>query len=275
MKTDNSEIAMLESSKHNFNFIILSLQLITMLFSLSGCYVLDRLKSIGREPEFSEIDLGPSINDESGKGRDHYASGENEDTSSKSSSGRVHANSILDPNSSKFFKYKSAWREGDIVKVKVKIQDKATLDNKTNQGRSSKDSMSTPNLFGLGDDLAKSLSSDGDKNNLVGANSSHTTQGNGNVTRNENINMDVAAVVKKVLPNGNLLISGQQEVRVNYEKRNLGISGIVRTKDISSDDSVMSNQIAEARISYGGKGTISEMQQPRYGAQVLDAVAPY
>ncbi len=271
-------IKLTAEAKYNNNLIrasIIILELAVLIFSLSGCYVFDRLKSIGREPELSEIELGSEESEAPQKEVTRYASGSDDEVEPKQTKRNGRANSIWNPNSGKMFKYHAAWKAGDIIKVKVNIRDRATLDNESEQSRSSKDSLSTPNLFGLGDNIAKAFSNDGDKNNMINSNSSHETEGNGNIARNENINMEVAAVVKKVLPNGNLLISGQQEVRVNYEKRQIGISGIVRSKDIGADDSVRSNQIAEARISYGGKGTISDMQQPRYGAQVIDAVAPY
>ena len=86
--------------------------------------------------------------------------------------------------------------------------------------------------------------------------------------------MSVAAVVTDVLPNGNLIVSGSQEVRVNYELRVLNIAGIVRPRDISKDNTIAYNKIAEARISYGGRGRIMEVQQPAWGQQLFDRFKP-
>ena len=86
--------------------------------------------------------------------------------------------------------------------------------------------------------------------------------------------MSVGAVVTDVLPNGNLIVSGSQEVRVNYELRVLNIAGIVRPRDISKENTIAYNKIAEARISYGGRGRMMEVQQPGWGQQIFDRFRP-
>ena len=103
-----------------------------------------------------------------------------------------------------------------------------------------------------------------------GATSTSSTQGQGNIDRQEQIQVSVAAVVTEVLPNGNLVISGSQEVRVNYELRQLTVAGIVRPTDISRANTVSYDRVAEARISYGGRGRLSEVQQPSWGQQLWD-----
>ena len=110
---------------------------------------------------------------------------------------------------------------------------------------------------------------------LLGGTSSSSTQGQGNIDRQEQIQVSVAAVVTEVMPNGNLVISGSQEVRVNYELRQLTVAGIVRPTDISRANTVAYDHIAEARISYGGRGRLSDVQQPNWGQQLWDALKPY
>ena len=110
---------------------------------------------------------------------------------------------------------------------------------------------------------------------VLDLNSQSDSNGNGQITRDENIEVKIAAVISQVLPNGNLVIHGRQEFRVNYEARELQISGIIRPEDISSTNSIVYEKIAEARISYGGRGQISDLQQPRYGQQVLDILFPF
>jgi flagellar L-ring protein FlgH len=161
---------------------------------------------------------------------------------------------------------------GDIVTVIIAINDKATLGNTSGRSQSTKDGLAID--YGFNNGSASSSSSQPAK--IVGdLSSTSSSQGQGSIDRSEQIQVSVAAVVTRVLPNGNLVISGSQEVRVNYELRQLTVAGIVRPSDVSLNNTIAYDHIAEARISYGGRGRESDVQQPAWGQQVYDAVKPF
>jgi flagellar L-ring protein FlgH len=161
---------------------------------------------------------------------------------------------------------------GDIVTVVISINDKATLGNSSGRSQTTKDGLVID--YGFNNGSASSSSSQPAKITGDLSNSSSTV-GQGNIDRSEQIQVSVAAIVTRVLPNGNLVISGSQEVRVNYELRQLTVAGIVRPSDISLNNTIAYDHIAEARISYGGRGRQSDFQQPAWGQQVYDAVRPF
>ena len=105
--------------------------------------------------------------------------------------------------------------------------------------------------------------------------STSESSGKGTIDRSEKIQLSVAAVVTDVLPNGNLVINGSQEVRVNFELRQLTVAGIARPTDITRTNMVSYDRLAEARISYGGRGRVSEVQQPSWGHQIYDTLRPF
>jgi flagellar L-ring protein FlgH len=161
---------------------------------------------------------------------------------------------------------------GDIVRVLISINDKATLGNASGRTQTTTHS----GVIDFGYNNGSSSASSNQPAKLQGdLTSSASTQGTGNIDRSEQIQVSVAAVVTRVLPNGNLVISGSQEVRVNYEMRQLTVAGIVNPLDISLNNSVAYDRIAEARISYGGRGRSSDFQQPAWGQQIYDAVRPF
>ena len=161
-----------------------------------------------------------------------------------------------------------AKKVGDVVTVTVDINDKATFDNATGRSRESGSSGNLAASFGIGSASGKGAAS------MDGSASSHT-KGQGTIDRSEKLHLAVAAVVSEILPDGNLLVSGSQEVRVNYEIRVLNVAGIVRPLDIAADNTIAYDKIAEARVSYGGRGRITEVQQPAWGQRLYDAVAPF
>jgi len=181
------------------------------------------------------------------------------------------ANSLWQPGARSFFHDPRASRIGDILTVTISVADAAKLSNSTSRTRTNSDDANLTNFFGL----EKALPSSMDPSNLVKMGSDTSNVGGGSIDRSEQINLTLAALVTQVLPNGNMVIAGHQQVRVNGELRDLLVSGIVRTEDITSANTVDLTQIAEARISYGGKGTVSDVQEPRLGSQLFDILMPW
>ncbi|HLT01208.1 MAG TPA: flagellar basal body L-ring protein FlgH [Geminicoccaceae bacterium] len=185
------------------------------------------------------------------------------------------ANSLWRQGARSFFKDQRARTVGDVLTVEVTIADEATLRNETRRTRENEDSLSASNFFGLETKLSKIFPEAVDPSNLVDLQSELEHGGRGNTARTEEIRVNIAAVVIQVLPNGNLVIQGRQEVRVNFEVRELFVAGVVRREDITPANTIKHDQIAELRVAYGGRGQITDVQQPRYGAQVLDIILPY
>ena len=157
----------------------------------------------------------------------------------------------------------------------IEIDDSAQMSNSSSRGRSGSENMGIPNLFGIPQQINAGLPEGATMGAAVGTNSTSNASGNGTVTRNEKLKLLVAATIVETLPNGVLHIQGTQEVRVNFEIRELIVEGYVRPEDISRQNEITYDKIASARISYGGRGQISQMQQPRYGQQIADIVLPF
>jgi flagellar L-ring protein precursor FlgH len=179
-------------------------------------------------------------------------------------------NSLWSANSPTFFGDPRAARVGDILTVNIDISDSAQLNNTTSRSRTAAEDADLTQFFGI--DLTGFFNDAIDPSALTSLGSSSSTTGTGTVNRGESISLTIAAIVTQVLPNGNLVLAGRQEVRVNNE---LLISGIARPQDIGSDNTISHTQIAEARISYGGRGHISEVQRPSYGQELYDILMPF
>lgn len=178
-----------------------------------------------------------------------------------------------------FFGDHRAARVGDIMTVLIEIDDEAELRNASNRSRSMDMGLAADSFLGYESRLDRILpgikADDLPTGDLVDIGSGDSFKGSGQIRRREKINLKVAAMIIRVLPNGNLVIAGRQEVRVNAELRELRVAGIIRPVDIEMSNSIPYEKIAEARIAYGGKGQLSRVQQPRYGADVLDVILPY
>ena len=243
------------------------LTILISLFLLASCQgTVDKLKRVGRAPDFENIELPTIEEDEE----------EIERREERLRSQHAHmrkTNSLWQPGSTKFFRDSRAWKVGDIIRVVVEIKDNASLNNSTQQNRSGRDNLGLSNLFGKEKAIQANLPTTANLGSLVSTNSSRNHSGSGNISRKEDVKTEIAATVTKVLPSGNLVVQGHQEVRVNYELREIKVAGIIRPKDITSDNSIKTNQMAEARISYGGRGVVSDVQQPRAGSQVIDIIS--
>jgi len=183
--------------------------------------------------------------------------------------------SLWQAGSRAFFKDQRASNIGDILTVLVTFDEKAQFDNNTQLQRAGSTNMAIPQLYGFQNQIAKILPHAANVANLVDTSGKSAQNATTEVKREEQLNLSVAAEVTQVLPNGNLVVNGRQEIRVNYEIRELQIAGVIRPQDISSTNTINYFKLAEARISYGGRGQQTDMQQPRYGQQFLDVIDPF
>ena len=168
-----------------------------------------------------------------------------------------------------------AMKTGDILTVVIEINDQASISNSTARSRSGSESLAIPQLFGIPQRQDPRLPAGASLANAVDLNSQAASGGDGSVRRSEQLTLRVAATITDVMPNGVLAIQGAQEVRVNFELRELLVSGYVRPEDITRQNEITYDKIASARVSYGGRGQITDVQQPRLGQQVLDAILPF
>lgn len=233
--------------------------------ALSGCNALTRLAEVGREPPITQIQnptKSPAYQPVT--------------MPMPRTADRVRApNSLWRHGARAFFKDQRAARVGDLLTVVISMEDSAKINNKTTRARNNSEDASATSLLGFETKLSSILPNAVNPLSLLDLDSATSNVGEGTINRDEKIELKIAAVITQELPNGNLVLSGRQEVRVNFEVRQLQVIGVIRPEDIKADNTITSDKIAEARISYGGKGHISDIQQPRYGTQILDVIFPF
>ena len=236
----------------------------TILLFLGLC-ACGRLETIGEAPDFTPLE---------GSYQHHamYSTALPRDIAPETPAG---ASSLWTADRMSLFGEQRAGRRGDILTVVIEIDDKAEISNTTGRSRSGSDKMGIPNLGGIPQRIDRHMPDGASMANAYETNSSSSYQGDGSVARKEKLTLRVAATVLDRLQSGVLRIQGSQEVRVNYEVRELLVSGFVRPEDISRQNEITYDKIAGARISYGGRGQITDVQQPRYGQQVADVLLPF
>jgi flagellar L-ring protein precursor FlgH len=234
--------------------------LAVMAGALSAC---GRLEEVGRAPAFTPLEGSYA----------HHAmySAPLPDSASQGGPGA----SLWSAERGALFGDRRAAARGDIVTVVVQIDDRAQMSNSSERSRDGAERAGIPSMLGIPQRIDRLLPEGATMAEAADAESASTYQGEGSVERNERLELRIAATVVEELPNGVLRIEGQQEVRVNFELRELTLTGYVRPVDISRQNEITYDKIAGARISYGGRGQITDVQQPRYGQQIADAILPF
>jgi flagellar L-ring protein precursor FlgH len=240
---------------------------VTVIFIMTtvSCKTLDRISNVGVSPELTNIE-NPN------KTKDYKPISMPMPMPMRATR---QPNSLWQEGSRAFFKDQRASEVGDIITVVVAIEDEAQLDNRTRQDRSANENLGVGGLFGLENLLEAVLPEPQTPDNLIDVDTSSANDGRGRINREETVNLRIAAVITQQLPNGNLVLFGRQEIRVNFEIREVVVGGIIRPQDIASANTVSYDQMAEARIAYGGRGQLNDLQQMRYGAEVLQILMPF
>jgi flagellar L-ring protein precursor FlgH len=247
----------------SFSRIALTGASLAVLCVASGCSAIDRLSQIGEQPKLTSIE-NPTT-------QPGYKPVQM--PMPKPESVSYNPNSLWRNGSRAFFKDQRAHQIGDLLTVTVNITDSANFANETQRSRTDKEDSGITDFLG-----AKTLGAQAQKvlpGRILTADGTSSSDGKGSIQRQETLVTNIAAVVTQVLPNGNLVVEGKQEIRVNFEMRELIVAGIVRPEDIQSDNTIDSSKIAQARISYGGRGQMMDVQQQRYGQQVMDVLLPF
>ena len=229
---------------------------------LPACTALDRIATLGDQPALTAIENPTS---QPGYKPVHMPMPTPQPAS-------YSPNSLWRNGSRAFFKDQRAHQVGDILTVKVKITDKASLENETSRSRKNNEDSGIDNFFGKS---KIPIMNSAVPSRIFTADSNASSDGKGAIERKEELLTNIAGVVTQLLPNGNLVVEGRQEVRVNFEVRELIVAGIVRPEDFESDNTIDSSKIAQARIAYGGRDQITDVQQPRYGQQAFDVLLPF
>jgi flagellar L-ring protein FlgH len=246
----------------SINRIVLTGTMLSIVSVAGGCSSIDRLSQIGEQPKLSSID-NPTT--QPGYKPVQMPMPKPEAVS-------FNANSLWRNGSRSFFKDQRAHQIGDLLTVTVNITDQANFANETQRSRTVTEDSGITAFLGSNLLTGKTTALPG---RLLTADATSNSDGKGSVQRQETLQTNIAAVVTQLLPNGNMVVEGKQEVRVNFEMRELIVAGIVRPEDIQSDNTIDSSKIAQARIAYGGHGQITDVQQPRYGQQVMDVLLPF
>jgi flagellar L-ring protein precursor FlgH len=233
--------------------------------SVSGCNFVERLATVGDAPKLTNVQN--PVNNPNYRPVSLPMPAHQPDVR--------HANSLWRTGARQFFKDQRAGNVGDILTVTIAIDDKAELSNTSKRSRTNSESAAAPSILGYETTLNRVLPTNINPSSLIDLSSSGSSEGSGDISRDETINLKLAAVITQRLPNGNLVLHGRQEIQVNFEVRELQIAGIVRPEDIASDNTISYEKIAEARIAYGGRGHITDVQQPRYGQQIFDIIWPF
>lgn len=236
--------------------------LVLSLMMLSAC---GRLSQVGKAPEFTPLEGSYQ----------HHAMYSNPLPENAPLTGPTDASSLWTAGKSSLFADRRAMRRGDILTVVIEINDSAEMKNSSGRSRTGSEKMGVPDLFGLPQSANAGLPDGASLDTAVATSGSSSYKGDGSTKRNEKLTLRVAATVVEELPNGVLRIEGQQDVRVNFELRELIVSGYVRPIDITRQNEITYDKIAGAQISYGGRGQITDVQQPRYGQQVADILLPF
>jgi flagellar L-ring protein FlgH len=236
---------------------VLLLSVVTFLTACGG------IAQVGQKPVFS------SITDTRG-----YAAMTSGRPASVVNTGQRQA-SLWASGPSSLLGDRRAGKLGDLMTVVIEINDRAEISNATKRRRSGSERLSVPSLLGLPQIIDENLPNGASSAEAIDLSSASVSDGEGSVRRKERLTLRIAATITEVLANGNLRIQGSQEVRVNYELRELLVTGFVRPEDISRKNEITYDKIASARISYGGRGLISSAQQPRRGQQVIDLLSPF
>ncbi len=236
-----------------------------LALGLGACNTLERLSKVGEEPRMSAIENPTNQRDYKPVTM----------PMPQPMTAKREPNSLWRPGSRAFFKDLRANEVGDIVTVVINIEEEAEMSNNTSRTRDTSENADIDSLLGYEGALDSVLPEAVNPADILALDSQTTNAGGGSIEREESIELQIAAVITQVLPNGNLVLHGRQETRVNYEVRELQLAGIIRPQDITNENTVSYEKIAEARLAYGGRGHITDFNQPRWGTQIVDVIFPF